>query len=239
MRQALLIALILLITSVGWAKTIVLAVQEDLDKMPPIMEVKDYISKALATVDIEVQYVAASFDRSTYMANSGDIDGEILRNKAVAKSAPNLMPLSFPLAYSKFRVVRRKNISSFNESHLKNYNGAVFYTSDYIRKTLAARQLKLVEVAKMDQIFLMLATDRTDYTVLPDVIIDVLKDKRPEIFNNLVISDRVFIQDELYILINKRNTILIPRMERALKAASKGAWKKYHYIPELIYKDAK
>lgn len=238
MKQALLIALIPLITSVGWAKTIVLAVQEDLDKMPPIIEVKDYIRDALAPVGIEVQYVAASFDRSTFMVDSGDIDGEILRNKAIAKSAPNLKPLSFPLAYSKFRVVRRKDIPSFNESNLKNYNGAVFYTSNYIRQTLEVRNLRLAEVAKMDQVFLMLMTGRTDYTILPDVIIAVLKDTKPEIFKNLIISDRIFIQDELYILMNKRNAILIPKIEKALKAASKNSWKKYHYLPELIYKNA-
>lgn len=239
MKQALLIAFTLAITSVGWAKTIVLAVQEDLDKMPPVVEMKTYIRNALATEGIEVQYIAASFDRSTYLVSNGDIDGEILRNKAIAKSAPNIKTLSFPIAYSKFRVVRRKDIPSFNEKKIKEYNGAVFYTSDYIRRSLELRDLRLVEVAKMEQIFLMLTTGRTDYTVLPDVIISSLKDKKPELFKNLVISDRVFVQDELHIIINKRNAVLQPKMEKALKAASKGAWKKYQYLPELIYKNAK
>ena len=203
------------------------------------MEMKNYIAEALAKEGIEVQYISASFDRSTHLANIGEIDGEILRNKAIVKSASNLRTLSFPIAYSKFRVVRRKDIPSFNEKNIKTYNGVVFYSSAYIRATLEVRDLRLVEVAKMDQIFLMLANGRTDYTVLPDVIISVIKDKNPDLFKNLVISDRVFIQDELHILLNKKNALLIPKIEKALKTASKNSWAKYRYLPELVYKNAK
>ncbi|WP_413290883.1 hypothetical protein [Bdellovibrio sp. HCB337] len=229
-----LIVFILLITSWSRAETIVVSVQEDLEKTPPIVELKNYFADALAKEDIHVNFMPLSLERGNFLANKGEIDGELIRTDYVLKNSPNLMITSFPMIYTNFRVVRRKQIKNFKEKNLDTYVGVVFFNSPAVRATIERKKIKVENVATLDQVFLLLASERADYTILPDTIIAAARDRQPLAFQNLVVSKNSFDRSELYFCLNKKNAHLMPKIEKALKRASRGPIWKYRYLPNLL-----
>lgn len=233
MRQALTL-LILSLACWGRAETIVVSVQEDLEKTPPIVELKNYVSDALAKENIQVTYIPLSLERGSALANKGEIDGELIRTEYVIKSSPNLITTSFPLIHTNFRVVYRKKIKKFDENKLSSYVGVVFFNSPAVRATLEKKKLKMEAVATLEQVVLLLASERADYTVLPDTVIAAAKDQKPEIFQNLVVSKNVFDRSELYFCLHKKHADIMPKVERALKRAARSPASKYRYLPQLL-----
>jgi len=227
---------LLIFTLACWAhsETIVVSVQEDLEKTPPIVELKNYVSEALAKENIQVSYLPFSLERGNFLANKGEISGELIRTDYVLKTSPNLMTTSFPIIHTNFRVVHRKNIKKFDENKLDSYVGVVFFNSPAVRATLEKKKLKMEVVTTLEQVVLLLASERADYTILPDTIIAAARDQKPQVFQKFEVSKEVFDRQGLYFCLNKKHAALMPKIERALSRASRSPASKYRYLPQLL-----
>ncbi|WP_413290884.1 substrate-binding periplasmic protein [Bdellovibrio sp. HCB337] len=233
MKQGLIL-LIMTWTMLCAAETLVIAVPVNLEKTAPFVELKTYVAEALAKEDIQIEYVPLSIDRSTFMVEKGELDGELVRESRVIRRSAKSIMTSFPIAHSDFIVVHRKQIKNFTEDKLSEYAGVMFYCAVVTRDALSKRNAKVVSVDSLEHALKLLENGRADYTILPEPIIDAAKIQYAKDFKNLVVRKNPLDHTDLYFYVRKNKSYLMPKVEKAFKKASNEPLEKYHYLPEYL-----
>jgi hypothetical protein len=221
------------------ARAIVLefAVQEGLEKLPPMQELQAFFKGALAKQDIDVIYKPLPLARSSYLLNRDLLDGELVRAANITEDHPNILISSKPFLIVDFHLVYSAKNKTFDESKLAKLKGIILLNSTTTKEAVRDKALRITEVSGLDQAFTMLMNEHADYVILADPIIAAAQQTYGEDFKKFIVTKNSFQRVSLYICVSKKNRDLLPRIESAISKASKSDLSKYKLIQDSINKN--
>lgn len=184
------------------------------------------LTEAYRRLGIEIETRELPVARSLYMANAGDVDGELFRGVLNEKDFPNLIRIPVALAYAQLVV-----FTTDAEFEVTGWDSLRPYTIGIRIGTKGAEAgtagMRVESVAHVDQLFKKLALGRNDVVVLPrDVGLMTLKTMKLEGIEGMNLEDIRILepplqQDALYHYLHKKHERLIPKITDVLQQMEK------------------
>lgn len=186
--------------------------------------VRDRIKVVYERAGIQAKFIPLPHNRSLASANEGTVDGDVGRITSVEEKYPNLLKVNVKLMNVTGAVyTTNKDISLYHDYLLKEYRvGHVLGVSwtynkmKGLKSTTAHDYKALFEMLIMDRVDIVLATGASADAVLNDLGEKASKVRKlqPFIFTS-----------PIYHYVNKKNKVIIPRLEKALKELKEeGYW---------------
>lgn len=231
LKKALSLLVVFFLSSSSFAQTLSLVVVNGYESVAAYKEVVDFVRLAIEDTGIKVNIVEVPRKRGVVSIDSGEYDALPIRGIDDAKSLPNIITSSFPVAFTNFRVVFLKNNKKFNEAKLATFSGAIVLNNASLQSEVARRGLQVIEVnVGYPELVKMLISERVDYIVMPEEIFAGILDQDKSLAISFSMSSNVFIRTPLYFSMNKKHKTLMPKIEKSLARALQGDLHSYKYI---------
>lgn len=212
---------------------LIIATASEMEDNPSYEEMKDFLKEVFKDINIAVEYRTFPLKRGSILADSGKVDGELLRGKSTLQDHANLIKTSFPVIVAPGKIVSMKKNRSFNDKYLEKFKGACLRGNDEIISEARKLNMKMDLASSTPQLISMLLSERVDYIIGFADVIYHMAGKRED----LVISKRDFSQVHYHFFLNKKHVELMPSIEKSLKTRIKGNMAKYKHIPALLNKN--
>lgn len=204
-----------------------LASQETFVALPVIVDIKEFITKALKKENIDVTFVPLPVTRGTSLVDKGEIDGEMLRDKDSIEGFKNLVTSTNPLAIVDYVAVYLQSNKKFSHAKMKDLSCATLLNNRTIQHQMDIDKMKCLELKNLSQIFQMLKARRVDYILMAREVIESYCEKIPDWRKIYAIDEQPFASMPLYLILNKKHAALMPVVEKALRAAIKNDLQNY------------
>ncbi|MBS1971216.1 MAG: transporter substrate-binding domain-containing protein [Bdellovibrionales bacterium] len=214
-----------------------LAAQESFVALPVIIDLKEFITNALKKENIVVTFVPLPVTRGTSLADKGELDGEMIRDKESIEGFSNLITSTHPLAVVHFKAVYLKSNTKFKHENMKDFRCGTLLNNRQVQAKLEADKIKCLEFKSPMQTFQLVKAGRIDYVLLANEIIDGFFERNPSWKEIYVIDEKPYTDMRLYLVLNKKRADLIPVIEKALRAAIKSELPKYKRLQQGINKN--
>ncbi|MBO9665591.1 MAG: transporter substrate-binding domain-containing protein [Bdellovibrio sp.] len=211
-----------------------ISVQEGFNDLPPIAQLQEFYTKALARENIKPHFLALPLARSAQLADNGEIDGEMIRSLNIIEKYPNLIATSKPIGFSNFLILYAKSNRSFKEKKLPQYKGLIILNSFTTRQKARDMRLRLDAVPTIDQGLSMVVAGRADYIILAEPIIDSLPRSLKPLMDQLKTVKEPFSRVPLYFILNKKHKDLMPKLEKALFKTMSTEGHNYRYLKDFL-----
>jgi polar amino acid transport system substrate-binding protein len=175
---------------------------------------------------VPMQFHNVPLQRGLPMADSGELDADIIRPKYIDGRFPNLIRLSVPVITIDFGAYGRiPSVRTMSRDEMRKLTFGV-------PKGMTAAQ-KLVEGLKSSEgqsftaLFEMLSAGRFDIAVLPyvEAEIEIRQSKVPSVY----VWPQYWGSEPLYFVLNKKHQALVAPLEQALtQMENEGVIKKYY-----------
>lgn len=215
------------------ARTLKIAMQEGFDKLQSVQEVRDFVQESLRDEGLIVSFLPLPFARSSTLVDKGELDGELMRAGNIVHDFANIIVVPKPLVFVEYSVIYKAS-KKFDEKNLHKYKGLVLLNSATTRDELERRKLKVENVARIEQGLQMVTSERADYIIIADPVIDSFKLLDPKNFEGLKAADSKFQKIPLFLCLNKKHKDLLPQIERGLSKGLRKYSKKYKILPSVI-----
>ncbi|WP_375192825.1 substrate-binding periplasmic protein [Marinobacter sp.] len=142
-----------------------------IDNVPSTSAAIRILNEAYETLGIRMDAVTTPSRRALFMANKGQLDGDLFRIGSVAAQYPDLIRVEFPLLRGKLRAVARDHRLSI----LPANQDADHWTVAVRRGVLIAEQaaealsLNVMLAETYDQLFHLLESGRVDLAFVADI----------------------------------------------------------------------
>lgn len=179
----------------------------------------DALIQAYKNLDIEVNFLTLPNKRGLRMANSGEIDGEMLRVADTEIHHPNLIQVPVPICSIESILVANERVMATTYEDLKKYRFGI--TIGYVdQENLVEKyQLNATRVIKNNTLLEMLMRDRVDVIFLTKLeskyIISKSRNTKLKVLQGF---EREML---LYHYLHKKHKALVPQITNALQALTK------------------
>lgn len=214
-----------------------LAAQESFVALPVIVDLKEFIAEALKKENILVTFVPLPVTRGTSLADKGELDGEMIRDKESIKGFSNLITSTHPLAIVHFKAVYLKSNTKYTHEKMKDFRCGTLLNNRQMQIRLEADKIKCLEFKSPKQTFQLVKAGRVDYALLAGEIIDAFFENNPDLKDTYTVDDKPYAEMQLYLVLNKKHADLMPVIEKALRAAIKSELPKYKRLQQGINKN--
>jgi ABC-type amino acid transport substrate-binding protein len=201
-----------------------------------IQELQEYIIDALKRENIDVIYLPTPLLRGASLIESGSLDGEMPSSKENLKYFSNITYLKNPVIFTNLKIVYLRANKKYSYENLPNLQGAITLNNTILKDLSDKRSLQTTEVPTIPQAFEVLEKQRVDYLILSEDIAKGFMKAEPQKGNLFAIDSRFSELVPLYFAINSKKSFLLPKIEKALRAACQGDLQKYPHIKDLINK---
>jgi len=214
-----------------------LAIQENYVALPIIIDLKNFFSESLKKENILVTFIPMPLFRGTSLADAGEIDGEMIRDKVSMEGFNNLVISAHPLIITPIKAIYLKKNKKFSHANLKKYTCAMVMNNKTVAKKIVEDSLPCIEVTKPVQAFQLVENGRVDYFLLAEPLVLAFFEKNPAWKDLFAIDDKSYIDLKLYVVLNKKNAALMPIIERALRSGLQQDFSKYKRLQKDINKN--
>lgn len=230
-----LFILTILLAPLGSAKPLTLVAATGYEKVAAYKEIIAFTVDVLKDAGLDIKVVEVPRMRGALTVENGEYDALPIRGLEDAKSLPNVLITSFPIAFTNFRIVSMKTNKVFSEKDLKKFTGAVVLNNSSLQKEIGKRQLQVNEVnVGYPELVNMLVLKRVDYIVAPEELIASIQDSDKSLKTKLRIGSNVFVRIPLYFSINRKHRALLPDIEKIYRKILTGDTSRYKYIHDSL-----
>ena len=153
-------------------------------------------------------------ERALQLANSGKVDGDLIRGAIVAKIAPNLLMIPTPFFQGKASAFsKNKNITLNGWQSLKPYKIAILRGHKIAE--IQTAQLNVEIINTPEELFYFLAKDRADIVIFPQLIASVYLKKLG--LTRIYALLPPLSEAPLYHFIHKKHANLVPKVDKIIK----------------------
>nr|BFD62918.1 hypothetical protein BdHM001_15990 [Bdellovibrio sp. HM001] len=181
----------------------------------PYKEIMRFIKNALARDNIEVIYTSLPIERGSFLADKGDMDGELARIKLSSDGYSNLVETSFPFILVRYILVHRQN-EVIDKKNISSLQGVLPLNVKGIEDFIAQNKLRTIGVNTLDAALDMLLHKRCDYVIMSDAVFSEYKKTNKRFISLEQVKD-FSVTVPLYFRLNKKHKNLIPIVETAIK----------------------
>jgi len=201
-------------------KTLVLAVPERVKEHfnasgPSVMR----MHKAFAALGYQLNFAFYPGVRSLIMSNTGQVDGELLREVNIDKKYTNLRLLSLYLTFQPALYGRKDSTLPSGETPvLKTVaitRGGVLSVGNIPEDIFT---LKSVKISGIQQAFNLVISGRVDSLLMSQELFNYLAKLKPELATQLVKLSPAIAPVNLYTYLHKKHEHLIPKVQAQLRA---------------------
>jgi ABC-type amino acid transport substrate-binding protein len=201
-------------------------------------EIQEYVADALKKENIQIIYIPTPILRGASLVQSGAIDGEMPSSKiSLRYSHDNIIFLKNPLFFSNLKVIYLRANIKYSFENLPKLQGAVILNNVFMKDLANKKSLQIIEVAGIDLAFKSLEKKRVDYIIISEDIAKNFLQENPQSEKLFVIDSHVVEEIPFYLSLNSGKSSLIPRIEKALREASRADLQKYPHIKNMINKN--
>ena len=192
-------------------KTIVISGVQGSDDSYAVLGILEEAYKRIG-YDIEIKWVHGS--EALGLSNSGEVDAELQRIDGISKKFTNLVQVRIPINYLQGAVfVKDVSFSVNGWFSLKPYRIGI--VKGIIFAKLGTDGMDVTEADSYDDLFTILDNDEVDVAVMPRINGLVAMQKKE--FENIRVLDGVLETLFLYHYVHKKNSSLVPGLEKELK----------------------
>ncbi|QDK38649.1 ABC transporter substrate-binding protein [Bdellovibrio sp. NC01] len=237
-RLLLVVSVFMTAAASAMAKeTLSLYVTPGYEHIPAYKESIDFISGVVKDAGYEVKLTEAPRKRGPTMVDNGEIDALPIRSAQDFPEAKNLINTSFPIAFTTFKVVALKKNSTFIESQLKKFQGAIVLNNFALKAEGQKRKLNIIEINnEYVDLLKMLQAGRVDYVIMPQEFIHSFLTSDKNLEKSLLVSKKSFVDLPLYFAINKNHKNALPKIEASFRKALRGNTDSLIYIKHSLNK---
>lgn len=171
----------------------------------------------MKTMGYSVEYLSHPSLRSIKDVNSGELDGDLPRTKAILGSYKNIIFVNVPINNQKFYVYSKYENIYLKYKNLENKNIGITFGST-ISKQVIGKNVKKSNISELKDITSlkdMLISDRVDLLFLPESLGKALMETFPK--EKIRKSDKPFESIDFYLVLNKKHKNLKEKIETELK----------------------
>lgn len=175
---------------------------------------EEILSRAYKAIGLKVEFIGIPRGRGLMLANSGELDGEIVRIESVADSYPNLLKIPTAILSMDSLLIVNKSYQGAHElKAFRDYRIGIIQGELHAQKATAG--LKVIQATTDKQLIAMLQAKRLDAIIIGNY------DRRElEIYPNfeqLRVINPPLTSQPLYHFLHKKHASIIPKLNRALK----------------------
>ena len=179
------------------------------------------LTNAYKNLNYDINFLTLPSKRSLKEANSGNVDGEMLRAIGVEKRYPNLIHVPIVLCSVESVLLANKAVTINSLADLKNYRIGI--TTGYVDQENIARKynLNVMRAAKDEILQIMLLRDRVDIIFSTEQKAHTLLQKYQDnekynIYKVKTLNRKI----DLYHYIHKKHQAILPMLTEELKKLS-------------------
>lgn len=212
----LFIPIFFLLISLLQAKEQTLTISTGFNKLEAKL-LKNIISEGFKRAKLKLNFQALPNQRSLINANSGINDGEAARISKIGKIYPNLIKVNVPIHNIDIVMLSSKNIKIHTKLELQKYHIGVVRGVKITEKLARAFNNSPIVLATNYKVLLrMLIQNRIDIAIVNKIgaYTDLKRFKNQTFY----IKKKPLASPKLYMFLNKKNSYLVPRFEKAFKS---------------------
>ncbi|MBV1914742.1 MAG: transporter substrate-binding domain-containing protein [Pseudomonadales bacterium] len=173
------------------------------------------LKEALSRIGYDLKVVPLPAERSLLMADSGGVDGELLRTRAIEQRFPDLVRVSESLLDVEFVVFSLQSASQIEDwASLKNKSVAVIIGMKIIEENIPESAL-VTRVNKASQLFDMIKNGRVQYAAfVRDIGDDFIKHHG---VTGILASQSTLSAVPTYTYLHKKHRDLVPKLAQSLR----------------------
>lgn len=174
------------------------------------------VKETLRRINLEVRLINLPAQRSLNLANSGEIDGDILRVANMNLKYPNLVPVPEKMMTFEFVVfTRKKRLLSFGWNSLKRYRIGLIKGWKILEVMTAADSMTTRRVLNEQVLFELLAKDQVDVALYERY--EGLSLAKEMGITDIHVIDQPLASRPMYLYLHKKHAAHAPKAAKALK----------------------
>ncbi|MBL7004147.1 MAG: transporter substrate-binding domain-containing protein [Gammaproteobacteria bacterium] len=178
--------------------------------------VRDRMEVVYQRAGLKAKFISIPHKRSVASANEGVVDGDVGRNPVIEKKFKNLRRVNVAVSESLGSVYTIKDsIRTYDSDMLKKYNVGYVHGVRWVKKKMEG--IKATTVKTYPQLVKMLLEGRIDIAIGTDISMDAAIKKVANEEDKIRKLTPKANRSPTYHFVHKKNSHIIPALEKALK----------------------